>query len=108
MAAAAEGAHKEGGITVGLLPGNEHKDANPFIDLPLPTGLGHARNAVIARSAQAVIALAGGPGTLSEIALSLKMGRPVIGLQSWHEVKGIKTAETPQQAVMTALQEIGD
>ncbi|MFH1138154.1 MAG: TIGR00725 family protein [Pseudomonadota bacterium] len=104
MAAAARGARDGGGLTIGLLPGDKHSDANPYIDLPLPTGLGHARNAVIARSAQAMIALPGGPGTLSEVALGLKMGRPVIGLGAWFDIRGVRPAATPETAVALALE----
>lgn len=103
MAAAAKGAKEAGGLTVGLLPGNSPDDANQFIDLPLATGLGHGRNALIARAAEAIIALPGGPGTLSEIALGLKMGRPVIGLTAWSEIQGVIPAATPEEAVSIAL-----
>jgi len=103
MAAAAEGAKSAGGLTVGLLPGTDRRQANPFIDVPLATGMGHARNALIARAAEAVIALPGGPGTLSEIALGLKMGRRVIGLTAWLEIKGVLYASSPKEAVTLAL-----
>lgn len=106
MNAAARGAREAGGLTVGILPGIAPQEANPFIDVPLATGLGHARNAVIARAAQAVIALPGGPGTLSEIALALKMGRPVVALGHWSEVAGVVPAASPGQAVALALSRI--
>lgn len=103
MASAAKGAFEAGGLTIGILPGDEHHQANEFIQIPLPTGLGHARNAIIARSAEAIIALPGGAGTLSEIALGLKMGRRVIGLTAWSEIKGVIPARTPAEALALAL-----
>ena len=83
MEHAARGARAAGGLTVGLLPGDEPDDANAYIDLAIATGLGHARNAVLARTADGVVALGGGLGTLSEIALALRNGRPTIGIQTW-------------------------
>jgi uncharacterized protein (TIGR00725 family) len=83
MEHAARGARAAGGLTVGLLPGDEPDDANAYIDLSIATGLGHARNAVLARTADGVVALGGGLGTLSEIALALRNGRPTIGIQTW-------------------------
>ncbi|MBW2061405.1 MAG: TIGR00725 family protein [Deltaproteobacteria bacterium] len=103
MAAAAQGAKEAGGLTVGILPGPDREAANPYIDLSLATGLGHVRNAVIVRAAQAVIALPGEAGTLSEVALGLKMGRPVVGLRAWGEIKGVLPASSPAEAVDLAL-----
>ncbi len=103
MAAAAQGAKEAGGLTVGLLPGDDPKEANPYIDLPLATGLGQARNCLITRAAGAIIALPGGAGTLSEIAFGLKMGRPVIGLGAWHDLSGVVPAVNPAEAVFLAL-----
>ena len=103
MAAAAEGARESGGLTIGLLPGVDREEANPYIDLALPTGLGHARNTLIVLSGQVVIALPGGPGTLSEIALGLKMDRPVIGVKAWKDIKGVQFSETPLEAVTLAF-----
>jgi uncharacterized protein (TIGR00725 family) len=103
MEAAARGAQEEGGITVGILPGDSFEDANPFIQIPVVTGLGHARNVLVVRSAQALIAVKGGYGTLSEVALALKMGKPVIGLHSWDVSKKIIHVETPQEAVKKVL-----
>ncbi|MBI2878986.1 MAG: TIGR00725 family protein [Candidatus Rokubacteria bacterium] len=103
MEAAARGAKRGGGLTVGILPGTSHREANPFIDIIVVTGLGHARNAIVARSSHALIALAGEYGTLSEIALALKMGLPVIGLASWEEIRGVIAVGSPEEAVKEAL-----
>ncbi len=103
MAAAAEGAHKAGGSTVGILPSNDLDSANQHIDFPIATGLGEARNVLVVASADAVVALAGEAGTLSEIALAMKLGRPVVALDSWHEIKGPEPAATPAEAVELAL-----
>src|ERR1700724_1982619 len=83
MDRAARGAQAAGGLTVGVLPSEDSDDANPYIDIAIATGLGHARNAILARTADGVIALGGGLGTLSEIALALRNGRPAIGIQTW-------------------------
>ncbi len=106
MEAACRGAKEEGGITVGVLPGEDHEEANPYVDVKLPTGLGEARNALVVRAGEAVIAVAGGWGTLSEISLARKMGRPVIGLKpsgGWArelaERGEIEGAESPKEAV---------
>lgn len=109
MEAACQGAKAEGGVTVGILPGNDRSEANPFVDLPIVTGLGEARNALVVRSADAVIALAGGYGTLSEIGLAFKMGKPVVGLDTWElarngqPAEGMIVARTPRQAVAWAV-----
>ena len=83
MEAVCKGAKSEGGLTVGILPGGEADMANPWVDIPVVTGMGEARNIVVVKSAQAVIAIGGGYGTLSEIAYALKNGTPVIGLNTW-------------------------
>jgi len=83
MEAACRGAHSEGGLTVGILPGNERKDANPYVKIPIVTGMGYARNSIVAKSGQAVIAVGGSYGTLSEIAYALQDDIPVIGLGTW-------------------------
>lgn len=103
MEAAARGARKAGGTTVGILPGMGPQEANAYIDIAVVTGLSHARNAIVVRSAGAVIALPGEYGTLSEIALALKMGIPVVGLKAWGDLGGVAYAETAAEAVEKAL-----
>jgi uncharacterized protein (TIGR00725 family) len=102
MEAACRGAKEVGGLTVGILPGPDRSEANPFVDVVLPTGLGEARNALVVGAADAVIAIGGGYGTLSEIALALKVGKRVIGLGTW-EIEGVVAAESPEAAVAAAL-----
>jgi uncharacterized protein (TIGR00725 family) len=105
MEAACKGARTEGGATVGLLPGGDRAQANPYVSVALPTGLGEMRNALIVRAADAVIAVAGEYGTLSEIALALKTGVPVVGIETWDLERGgaIEPATSPAQAVESAL-----
>jgi len=103
MEAAARGARQAGGLSVGILPGPHHREANPFIDISIATDMGHARNAVVVRSSHAVIALPGESGTLSEVALALKMGIPVVGLKSWEHLTGVVVAAFPTEAVSLAL-----
>ena len=107
MEAAARGAHEGGGISVGLLPGADPSQANPYLTVVLPTDMGHARNALIARAALGLIAVQGGLGTLSEIALGLKMGKPVVGLDCPHELPGLIKAEDPSRAVELTLSKLG-
>ncbi|PWH20668.1 MAG: TIGR00725 family protein [Ardenticatenia bacterium] len=113
MEAACRGAKKAKGLTIGILPGFHASDANPFVDIPVVTGLGEARNVIIVRTAQAVIAVGGEFGTLSEIAFALKLGRPVIGLETWELAKAgqpcpaIIRAHTPEEAVHLALHTCG-
>ena len=83
MEHAARGARAAGGLTIGLLPGDDPDEANEYVQVAIATGLGHARNAILARTADGVVAVGGGLGTLSEIALALRNGRPTIGLQTW-------------------------
>ncbi len=104
MQAASHGAREAGGLTVGILPGSSHREANPFVDVAIVTDLGHARNAVVVRSCHAVIALPGEHGTLSEVALALKMGIPVVGLGAWSQIAGVVSADTPEDAVAQALE----
>jgi uncharacterized protein (TIGR00725 family) len=104
MEAACRGAKGGGGTTVGLLPGTDRGAANEFVDVAIPTGLGEARNALVVRAADALIAVGGGYGTLSEIALALKAGKRVAGLGSW-DIDGVEAVATPEGAVEAVLPE---
>jgi uncharacterized protein (TIGR00725 family) len=110
MAAACRGAKSAGGTTVGVLPETDPGTANRWVDVVIPTGLGEARNAIVVRSAGAVVAIDGEYGTLSEIALALRSGVPVIGLATWSLVRpdgetdaGIEVVDDPRAAVTRAL-----
>lgn len=92
MEAAARGCADAGGLVVGIIPSADAKDANAFITVPIVTGMGEGRNIIVVRSAQAVIAIGGAYGTLSEIALALRLGLPVIGLHTW-----LFSRETPDE-----------
>jgi uncharacterized protein (TIGR00725 family) len=98
MEAASRGAKSEGGITVGILPQNDSDNANHYIDIPIATGLGIGRNVIIARTADALIAVGGAYGTLSEIAFALQMGKPVAGIKTW-DIKGVISVENAAEAV---------
>jgi uncharacterized protein (TIGR00725 family) len=104
MEAACRGAKGAGGTTVGILPGTDRSEANEFVDVAIPTGLGEARNALVVRTAHALIAVGGGYGTLSEIALALKAGKRVVGLGSW-DIDGVERVDTPEAAVEAVLAE---
>ena len=98
MEAASRGAKSAGGLTVGILP-HEHKRAvNEFIEVPIATGLGIGRNVIIARTADAVIAVGGEYGTLSEIAFALQLEKPVVGVKTW-DIKGVMPADNAEEAV---------
>jgi len=109
MEAACKGAHLEGGITIGILPGENRQAANPYVQIPIVTGMGYARNLAVVKSAQAVIAIGGSYGTLSEISHALQSGIPVIGLNTWSLSQGgqqdnsIILAQNPTEAVNKAL-----
>lgn len=98
MEAASRGASEAGGLVVGILPGPDARDANPWVAIPIPTGLGNARNAVIAQAAAALVAISGGYGTLSEIALARKNGKPVAAIGSW-DVPGVPSFATAGEAL---------
>jgi uncharacterized protein (TIGR00725 family) len=98
MEAACRGAREAGGLTVGILPGADRAAANPFVEVAIPSGLGEARNALVVRAADALIAVGGGYGSLSEIALALKAGKRVVGLDSW-DIEGVIPAGDPGAAV---------
>jgi uncharacterized protein (TIGR00725 family) len=110
MEAAAGGCANAGGRSVGILPSDSRLDANPYVTVAVATGMGEARNAIVVRTADVVIAVHGEFGTLSEIALALKMGKPVIGLGTWELAKegepvdAIVPASAPEEAVAKALQ----
>lgn len=104
MAAACRGAQSAGGLSVGLLPGEDRDAANEWTAVAIPTGLGELRNGLVVRAADAVIAVGGAYGTLSEIAFALKTGVPVIGLNSW-PIDGVEVVESPEEAVARALAE---
>lgn len=103
MEAAAYGAKQEGGTVLGILPGTLRSEANPWIDIAVLSGMGQARNALIAQSSDALIAVNGEYGTLSEIALGLKLGKPVIVLESKWEIEGSYKAVNPVEAVELAF-----
>jgi uncharacterized protein (TIGR00725 family) len=109
MEAACRGAKAADGLTIGILPGPHRGEANPYVDIPIVTGIGAARNAIIARTAQAAVAVGGSYGTLSEIAFALAFGVPVVGLGTWeisragHPPAPITYAATPEEAAAQAL-----
>ena len=109
MEASAKGAKDAGGMTVGILPGHDAGDANPYIDIPIVTDLGNARNVINILTSHAIIAVHGSSGTLSEIALALKCRKPVIGLKTWTMISPdgspapITAVDTPEEAVEAAL-----
>lgn len=111
MAAACRGARSAGGMTLGLLPGESRAGANRWVDVAVPTGLGEGRNVLVVRAADALVAVGGEYGTLSEIALALKLGRPVVGIGTWELRRhgepepdpGVRVAEDPAAAVALAL-----
>lgn len=114
-AAAADAVRKVGGTCIGLLPGDDPEDVAPGVTLPLATGMGHMRNALIVRSCDAMIAIGGGYGTLSEIAFGLVLGRPVAALRSWSvtapgenaEDSRLHRASTPADAVDWVMHALG-
>lgn len=109
MQAASKGAKEAGGLTIGLLPGKDKKDANPYIDIALPTSIGYARNAMVACSADIVVALPGSHGTLCEVSFALVYGRPVIDLGGWKrpgmiQVKDVKEAKKKIEELVARIQ----
>ena len=103
MEAASEGARAAGGTVVGILPSADPGDANPHVTVAIATGMGDARNAIIANTAAGFLAIAGAYGTLSEIAFALKRNKPVVSLGSWEVDPRVQRAETPEAAVRTLL-----
>jgi uncharacterized protein (TIGR00725 family) len=102
MAAACRGAASAGGVSVGLLPGADRAEANEWLSVAIPTGMGELRNGLVARAGDAMIAVDGGYGTLSEMGFALKLGRPVVGLGTW-DIEGVMAAADPAEAVQCAL-----
>ncbi|MBC8376318.1 MAG: TIGR00725 family protein [FCB group bacterium] len=107
MEAASKGAKAADGIVAGILKDSDGLDANDFIDVPIMTGMGDLRNAIIIRSVHAAIAVEGAYGTLSEIAYTLGYGKPVVGYNSW-DIKGVESVHTPETAVKRIFELIGD
>lgn len=104
MAAACRGAVEAGGLTVGLLPGSERGAANPWVRVAIPTGIGELRNGLVVRAADALVAVGGSWGTLSEIALAVRTGKPVVGVGTWDVGRdGIVREDDPARAVARAL-----
>lgn len=109
MEAAARGARRAGGATVGILPGADRAEANAFLDVVVPTGMGELRNALVVRAADAVVAIGGGHGTLSEIGFALRAGLPVVGLRTWElsiggqDDQAVERVEDPAAAAVAAL-----
>jgi hypothetical protein len=99
MEAVARGVRREGGLVVGVLPGYDRREGNPYLDVAIPTGLGHARNVIVAVAGDVLVALPGGTGTLSEIAVALRLARPVIGLGAWGEIAGVTQVAGVRDAV---------
>ena len=106
MAAASRGATEAGGTAVGILPGADRAAGNKWLTVVLPTGLGELRNGLLIRAADAVIAIGGAYGTLSEIALALRAETPVIGLNTW-DIDGVEQVDSPERAVDSALRRAG-
>jgi uncharacterized protein (TIGR00725 family) len=106
MAAVSRAASEAGGTVIGMLPGLDRREANPWLTHAIPTGLGELRNGLIVRSAEAVVAVGGAYGTLSEIALALASGLEVFGLHTW-QIDGLTPMPGPREAVIAALEAIG-
>ena len=106
MAAAARGAKTAGGTTIGILPGENRRDANEWIDHVVVTGIGHARNLAVVASGDAVIAVGGSWGTLAEIGFALRLGRPAVVVEPGWEIEGVRRVATPEAAVTFVLDEL--
>lgn len=99
MEGACRGAYEAGGQTIGILPGPDKAQANPYVAIPIVTDLGHARNVLIVRSSDILVAISGSYGTLSEISIALKLGKPVIGLCTWPDMEAVRYVTTSEDAI---------
>jgi len=99
MESVCKGARNAGGVTIGIIPGKNKEEANHYIDIPIVTAMSHARNAIIVRTADVVIALDGEYGTLSEIGLALACGKKVIGIKTW-DIKGVIRVNSIEEALL--------
>ena len=106
MEAASKGAVEAGGEVMGILPGADKSSANPYVTLPVPTNMGHARNVIIAHAAEALIAVEGEYGTMSETAISLKLGKAVFVLPGGHQISGTVSVDSPESAVALAFESL--
>jgi len=106
MEAASRGANEEGGLVIGILPGEDKSAANEYVNIAIATGFGIGRNIVIVRTCDALIAVGGSYGTLSEIAYALQMGKPVAGIGSWN-IEGVESAEDAEDALSKVMKKIG-
>ncbi len=97
MEAAARGAKEKGGLTVGIIPDYNKESANPFIDIVVPSGLGHARNVLVVASGDLIVALPGSNGTRSELSLALKLGKPVLGIKAWGMISGVRQVNSIEE-----------
>jgi len=104
MEGAAKGCSEADGMTVGILPGLNKESANPYINIPISAGLGEGRNLLVVRASDVVISISGGYGTLSEIALALKIGKPVIGIDTWKDIKGVHYVSDHHEAIQKVVQ----
>jgi len=104
MEGAARGAKEGGGVTIGILPGEDAAEANEYIDYPIPTGFGEARNVIVIRTADAVVAFPGKYGTLTEMAFALKMKKPLVSVSAWKLGDDIRQVEDPEEAAKLALE----
>ncbi|MDH4223946.1 MAG: TIGR00725 family protein [candidate division Zixibacteria bacterium] len=104
MEGAAKGVRENGGVTIGIIPGESREEANPYIDFPIVTGFGEGRNLVVIRSSDVIIALPGKYGTLSELSFCMKLGKPVVSLGSWDISDKIVKAKDPKNAIKLALE----
>jgi len=96
MESAARGAKANQGLTIGILPSYDRHSANPYIDIAIPTGLGHARNVLVAAAGDAIVALPGSYGTRAEVSLGLRLGKPVFGIRAWREIPGVTEIESAE------------